>query len=143
MAGAAMGERGHLMRHLGTTAGGQERVSCASCGGTDTRVRYRKFGSQIVECTQCGLVFVNPRHRKEVIHQRYGPEYFHKEYLPAQGVFDGRVDLAAVTAHHAPMVALLEQRLGGKGSVFEVGAGAGLFLAAARQLGWRAEGVEI
>jgi 2-polyprenyl-3-methyl-5-hydroxy-6-metoxy-1,4-benzoquinol methylase len=131
------------MRLLGHTPSGEEQVTCALCDGAETRLRYRKFDSNLVQCRQCGLVYVNPRHPKEVVWQRYNPDYFTQEYLPAQGVIDGKVDLAHVDGRYGGMMRLLARELPAKGRLFELGAGAGLFLAGAQRAGWQVSGVEL
>jgi SAM-dependent methyltransferase len=124
------------------TAGGFETVTCALCDSSRTRVRYRKFGVPIVRCRRCGLVFVNPRPSREAVWQRYSAHYFENEYLPAQGVVDGHVDLEYGDARFRDLLSRLES-LVGKGRLFEIGAGAGLFLAAAQRAGWTVSGIEL
>lgn len=64
-----------------------EHVDCDLCGGSRYRLRYRKpddwlWGSQhefpVVECEECGLVFVNPRPTAESMGPFY-PEGYHDD----------------------------------------------------------------
>jgi 2-polyprenyl-3-methyl-5-hydroxy-6-metoxy-1,4-benzoquinol methylase len=78
----------------------------------------------------------------ERIRERYGSDYFHDEYLPECGVIDGRVDDGEIRRRFASKVAGLAPWRR-SGAILDVGAGAGLFLHAARMEGWEVEGVEI
>lgn len=131
------------MRELGRTASGEELISCAVCDGTETRPRYRKFDGSIVQCRACGLVYVNPRHPREVVWKRYSPDYFTREYLPAQGIVNNQVDLPHFDSRFAQILRLLAAEVGGHGRLFELGAGAGLFLKAAERAGWQVRGAEL
>jgi 2-polyprenyl-3-methyl-5-hydroxy-6-metoxy-1,4-benzoquinol methylase len=119
-------------------------VTCVTCGGARSRPIHTKFGMHIVECPGCGLRFVSPRHDREVVWQRYSADYFLKEYLPSQrALFGGRLNPDALTKDYGATLDLLESQLGGPGRLLDVGAGAGLFVAAARQRRWKATGVEL
>jgi ubiquinone/menaquinone biosynthesis C-methylase UbiE len=61
-----------------------EHVSCDLCGLDNYKVRYRKpddwlwlnkFEFPVVECLDCGLVYVNPRPVKEEMHHYYINDY--------------------------------------------------------------------
>lgn len=63
-----------------------EYVNCDLCGGTDYIERYRKpddwlwlnqYEYPVVECTECGLVYVNPRPAFEEMAQFY-PDGYHE-----------------------------------------------------------------
>lgn len=131
------------MRVCGHTFRGLERVSCALCDGRLAWPRYRKFGAWIVECVHCGLVSVNPRYPRDVVWRRYSPDYFAREYLPSQGIVDGHVDHAHFDSRFTGVRRLLEQERPDKGRLFELGAGAGLFLSSAARHGWQVRGIEL
>lgn len=118
-------------------------VPCVLCGSVACSPAYTKFGLTIVECSGCGFHFVNPRHPKEVVWQRYSEDYFVNEYLPANGVLNGQVDHQANEARHGPTLALLERELGRTGRLLDIGSGAGLFIAAAARRNWSAVGLEL
>lgn len=61
-----------------------EHISCDLCGSESYRVRYRKpdnwlwlneFEYPVVECAECGSVYVNPRPTFEEIERFYPPGY--------------------------------------------------------------------
>jgi len=62
-----------------------EHTHCDLCGGDRTRVRYRKpdtwlwltpFAYPVVECLDCGLVYVNPRPTPQTMPLFYPAEFF-------------------------------------------------------------------
>ncbi len=64
-----------------------EHISCDFCGCKDYKIRYRKpdawlwpnqFEYPVVECINCGLVYINPRPTQESMRYFY-PDNFHKE----------------------------------------------------------------
>jgi SAM-dependent methyltransferase len=120
-----------------------EHVRCAVCGADDTRFRHHKFGLDVVQCNQCGLVYANPRLPKPALMTRYSDTYFWNEYLPDQGVGrDGQVDLDLIGKKHAPLLRLFETYHPPPGDLLEIGAAAGLFLKSAERAGWRVKGIE-
>ena len=117
-------------------------VACAICGGTTTDPLYVKFGYAIGRCTQCGLVFANPRAPEAKILGRYSSDYFWTEYLPSLGVIDGTFDLTEFDARHASVLQMLAAQAPGR-RLLEVGCGAGFFLKSAERAGWLVEGIEL
>lgn len=116
---------------------------CPVCDGTRSLPKYHKFDLPLVECATCGLVFANPRLTAEEIWQRYSPNYFWQEYLPALGVSNGEFDLAYFDSRHAAMLRLIARHRPVRGRLLEVGTGAGFFLKAAERAGWTVGGIEI
>ncbi len=138
----------------GWTAEDTEDVVCCLCRVPGTLVHdVAPFG--VVRCPQCDLVFTSPRLRPEALQRIYDDA----------GYFEGGVYGSAVSTDAAPSIetrlspamllqrtwtagrlALIDRERGGPaagGRLLEVGAGYGLFLAAAREAGWTTSGVEI
>lgn len=120
-----------------------EKVDCQLCGkgGDEADLVLEKYGSRLVRCRSCGLVYTNPRWRRFHLWQRYSPDYFSGEYLEEQGfhrAFDPEENLARWRAQLDRMEPF--RRLG---RVLDVGCATGFFLAAAQRCGWEAMGVEI
>lgn len=130
-----------------------EQVPCDLCGSTgftvlrparnDARssqdlVRIFRASSdvplidQLVQCTQCELVFVSPRVRAQTIVDSY-----------SEG--DDPTFISQAEARErtfARSVARIEELTGGPGRVFDIGTAGGSFLAAARARGWQVDGCE-
>ena len=128
-------------------------LPCNLCGSLDYHVvlpelegveqdlseRYRSSSDdicreQIVRCSQCDLVYINPRAPVEMIHQGY-----------AEAVDDVYVSQAEGRLHCfrriAGQVSRLKEPTGGR--LLDVGAAGGFFLVAAREAGWNVEGIEL
>ncbi len=130
-----------------------ERVPCFLCGADDYDVVYeaqyeretdvdlvQKFRAsgdellidQLVRCLRCGFQYVNPRLRGELILASYieGEDPTYVSQLQARE----RTFEAAL--------AEIEQTVGGRGRLLDIGTAAGAFVAAAARRGWQAEGCE-
>jgi 2-polyprenyl-3-methyl-5-hydroxy-6-metoxy-1,4-benzoquinol methylase len=101
-----------------------EHVDCDLCGGRRYRVRYRKpdnwlrldpFEYPVVECDDCGLVFVNPRPTMQAMAAFYPPGYHEGR--------DAESFLPRYRAQHALLPPLAGKR------VLDVGCARGDFLA--------------
>jgi 2-polyprenyl-3-methyl-5-hydroxy-6-metoxy-1,4-benzoquinol methylase len=100
--------------------------------------RYRSSSDdvcrdQVVRCLDCDLVYINPRPSLEAIHQGY-----------AEAVDETYVSQAEGRLHAfrriARQISGLKPPAGGR---LDVVAAAGLFLVAAREYGWKVEGIEL
>lgn len=89
----------------------------------------------VVRCTRCGLVYRNPRERAGELTALYAREDLAPEVLTA--LFRTQRTAARAQARRLTRVA------GRTGSGLEVGSYVGGFLAAAAELGWRFEGVDV
>ena len=142
------------------TAEDTEDVVCCLCGVPGTLVHdVAPFG--VVRCPQCALVFISPRLRPEALQRLYddvgyfeGGVYGNALSGSALSGDDGaqagggRLSPAMLLqrAWTAGRLRLIEREHGGApagGRLLEVGAGYGLFLAAARAAGWTTSGVEL
>jgi 2-polyprenyl-3-methyl-5-hydroxy-6-metoxy-1,4-benzoquinol methylase len=111
-----------------------ERVACNICGSTDTRLIFKKWRYQIVQCTQCGLVYVNPRTF------RIEPDdYFEGAYLETMEK-DGEIE-PLINAIYSDILYNLSNRVP-VGKLLDVGCAMGHFLGFAKRYGWDVEGVE-
>jgi 2-polyprenyl-3-methyl-5-hydroxy-6-metoxy-1,4-benzoquinol methylase len=137
------------------TAEDTEDVVCCLCRVPGTLVHdVAPFG--VVRCPQCELVFISPRLRPEALQRLYDDASYFEGGVYGSGV---STDAAApsIEARFSPAMllqrtwtagrlALVDRERGGAaagGRLLEVGAGYGLFLAAAREAGWTTSGVEL
>jgi SAM-dependent methyltransferase len=118
-------------------------VACAICGAQKTQTLWVKYGYAIGQCTQCGLIYANPRAPHAKILGRYNPHYFWHEYLPSIGVIDGQFDLTKFDARHNILLGMMAAEVRQRRRLLEVGCGAGFFLKAAERAGWEVEGIEL
>lgn len=90
---------------------------------------------RIVQCIGCGLVHRNPREREHEVNAAYAGE------APGEDVMAALFDTQR--AGYRAQAARLTRIAGRSGSGLEVGSYVGGFLSAARDRGWRFEGVDV
>jgi SAM-dependent methyltransferase len=123
-----------------------EAATCACCGGTGTHVVREAadylFAPDVrhryVRCGTCGLVYLNPRPRRDEMARHYPPAYF---ALYPEVMRNGE---------RSPLMRLgftliRRRRLPARppGRALDIGCGSGFYLATLRRLGWVVDGVEI
>jgi 2-polyprenyl-3-methyl-5-hydroxy-6-metoxy-1,4-benzoquinol methylase len=113
-----------------------EEVACNLCGGTATAPFTRKDGFDVVRCTSCDLVYVNPRARVAELTEQYNTgessriEYYRDAEVADRRTFAG---ILAVAARLSPS----------RGTLLDVGPCAGTLLVQAREAGFAVQGIEI
>ena len=113
-----------------------EEVACNLCGGTATAPFTRKDGMDVVRCTACGLVYVNPRARVSDLTEHYNSgESSRLEYYRDAEAADRRTfaEILAIATRLAPA----------RGALLDVGPCAGTLLLQAREAGFGVQGIEI
>lgn len=117
-----------------------EDIKCCLCKVDSAYKLYHKQGFDIVRCARCGLVYVNPRLRREERDKIYASESYYSgdgfgyrdyigDYLCIKHLANRRLDLL--------------EKFCKKGKLLDVGCAYGFFLLAARERGWEVYGVEI
>lgn len=113
---------------------------CALCGSEQGRAMFRVDGSLIVRCPLCDLV--RGARRPAAPGLVYDAEYYASDCAKggyANYVLDASINQLTFTQRLRD----IERRVGRKGRLLDVGCALGDFVAAARDAGWDAEGVEI
>lgn len=128
-----------------------EHVGCAVCRA-DQPVPYRagmyRIGAarfDLVRCTRCGLVYVNPRPDGATLEALYDdPLYYTDGYnlgVETDNYFDRKDELIA---QYGTTLAQYEHETGARaGDLLELGSAGGFLLEAGRRRGWRVKGVEL
>ena len=125
-----------------------EKVPCALCGANQTELLFRGYdewykqvGSfPTVQCELCGHIYITPRPDKNEI-----GAFYPDEYSPYYTAIEDEPSLWRQFNRRYGMskrVKLIQSRLLRKGCVLDVGCATGNFLAALRDDGWEAQGVE-
>jgi SAM-dependent methyltransferase len=113
-----------------------ESVACEICGIDDTRPYQVENGYQAVQCTRCGLVYVNPRPSIAEMKQLYDGQ---ETKIDVRAHLYGR-DFKTIQAR-----ACLEliQRYAPRGRLLEIGSAAGWFLWEAQKRGYSVQGLDL
>ena len=123
-----------------------ERVHCNLCGADDTAPVTELDGFHIVRCRQCGLIYVNPRYREQLLQQIYTATYYDhdgiKNGLELFGYDNYLGDEENIKITFAKRLRTIE-RYASKGRLLDVGCATGFFLDLARRQGWEVLGSEV
>jgi len=112
-----------------------EEVDCPICGESRGDPFHLEGSFQMVRCSSCQFVFLNPRPTAESLH------HFYQTYLPdEESSIDSWEKMMKPVFHRA---ANLIKRYGKSGRLLDVGSGFGFFVAEMENKGWEAVGVEI
>lgn len=123
-------------------------AACPACRAGDAAHAYRVRSSSFSRCRACGSLFVEEApHTDEVAALYADATYFANPAFgdPSAGGYHGYRDYLAdrseIEAKFASILAKLETEVGA-GNLLDVGSGPGFLLAAARERGWKAVGLE-
>ena len=117
-------------------------VACDQCGREVTKSVHNV--SRLVQCIECGLIFVNPRPSFEDLAPQYEQSYFHCAHPTFGGYEDYEGDRNDVLKTFARRVESLRSLLpSARPKALDVGCATGIFLEAATQAGWDVEGIDI
>jgi 2-polyprenyl-3-methyl-5-hydroxy-6-metoxy-1,4-benzoquinol methylase len=111
-----------------------QAVACNICGSHETRLVFRKWKFNIVQCVACELVYVNPRSFR--IEE---DDYFKGAYLSTIEK-DGKLE-TCIASLYSEILYNIGNRVP-LGRLLDVGCAMGHFLAFAKRYGWQVEGVE-
>jgi len=112
-----------------------EEVDCPICGESKGDPFHLEGSFQMVRCSSCQFVFLNPRPTAESLH------HFYQTYLPdEESSIESWEKMMKPVFHRA---ANLIKRYGKSGRLLDVGSGFGFFVAEMENKGWEAVGVEI
>ena len=121
----------------------QEVESCSICGASERTVCFREPPFQVVRCGACGLVYVTPRLRPEILLRVYDGSYWKSESPSTRGYADYAGDAPLYLKTFEKRMGLVEHYVAGPGRALDVGCAAGFFLKVLRDRGWEADGVEL
>jgi 2-polyprenyl-3-methyl-5-hydroxy-6-metoxy-1,4-benzoquinol methylase len=112
-----------------------EEISCPICEGSRGTPLHIEGSFQMVRCSSCQFVFLNPRPTVESLH------HFYQKYLPEEESSIKSWEKMMEPVFHRAADLLKQYRRNGR--LLDVGAGFGFFLAEMKNRGWEAVGLEI
>src|SRR6266571_6390416 len=127
-----------------------EKVNCNLCGASDYRIRFEKQGHltekvfQVVQCVDCGLVYVNPRLPEEWVRTLYDEAYFSGEgfdpFVRYEEELRNPADKDAWATRVLDRISTVKPPPAG---LLEIGPGVGHLLRMAKKRGYRVVGLEL
>ncbi|MGA1826372.1 MAG: class I SAM-dependent methyltransferase [bacterium] len=128
-----------------------ESICCNYCGGHNTKLVYQKRGNHtdvtynIVKCTKCGLLYVNPRMRYESLKKIHTEEDFagDSEAEIEQDTNNNELQIRQIERVDKDLDEIAQYKTFIKGQkLLDIGSGTGLFLERARMKGYLVTGIE-
>ncbi len=115
---------------------GMEDISCILCGSNNGPVVIEENGFDGKKCEPCSLIYISPRPQQQAVLNIYGHD---DAYIPAHA----HVESTWPKQLHARYMLKLIRQHCRRGSLLEIGAGAGYFLAEARKIGFDPFAIEL
>ena len=116
-----------------------EAVSCYLCGGGESASFLKASGFRYVQCADCGLVYVNPRLRADLIGEFYKSESYNFMF---QNLLIKNVDYRLDVIASKKLATVKRYFPQGTPKLLDIGCGIGDFAHLATQEGWSAEAIE-
>lgn len=120
-----------------------EVESCILCSSTERTEMFREEPFAVVKCSGCGLVYVTPRLKPEVLPEVYDAEYWRSDSPKERGYADYRRQASLYLKTFRKRFSLVDRFVEGKGRALDVGCAAGFFLKVLQDHGWEVAGVEL
>lgn len=108
----------------------------------ETRPFCPSNGRSLVQCLNCGLVYVSPRPNAEDLYELYGESYFHNDDSGTVGYSNYVRDEQNIRKTFRRRLKRVE-RFADPGKLLDVGCAAGFFLSEAQNSGWQVEGLDV
>lgn len=120
----------------------RQHVPCNLCGNETRKPHCPENGLGLVECLNCGLIYVSPRPDAKELYALYGETYFHNNESGVVGYSDYIKDEGNIRRTANRRLGLLE-RFVRPGKMLDVGCAVGFFIDEARKRGWQTEGLDV
>lgn len=112
-----------------------EEITCPLCGEVESCPLHTEGPFQMVRCSSCRFIYLNPRPTNEALLR------FYQDYLPEgeSSVEAWQKMMESIFKRIADLIGQYKKR----GKLLDVGAGFGFFLSEMKKRGWDVSGVEI
>jgi len=118
-------------------------VPCALCGSERNKTRFEEPPYRVVECQECGLVYVTPRRDAPDLRAMYLEDYWCSPAAKDFGYTNYLRDAELYRRTYRRRFAAIRRHFPRPGRVLDVGCAAGYFLSIAKENGWECTGVEV
>lgn len=120
----------------------RRHIPCNLCGSSQTEPYCPENGLGLVQCQNCGLVYVSPRPDPNELYALYGETYFHNDESGVVGYSNYIADERNIRKTANGRIQQLERYIQ-PGRMLDVGCAVGFFMDEARQRGWQVEGLDV
>jgi SAM-dependent methyltransferase len=120
-----------------------EISTCALCGCDQSTERLRESPFRVVWCCDCGLTYVTPRLRPDLLPLVYDETYWTSPSAKDRGYTDYRAAAPLYLKTFEKRYALIDRIAASPGRALDVGCAAGYFMKVLSDHGWQVEGVEL
>lgn len=119
-----------------------EQVKCPVCEAVGFDPLFTKQGFDFVRCTNCNLVYVNPRLLESATLAYYGDSADQQSMEDWMKVLASPANQAWQVPYFQEAVDILSQRISAKGKILDIGCSIGLFMEVAQKSGFECIGLE-
>lgn len=117
--------------------------TCNLCGHDGTHPYCPENGRGLVQCDNCGLVFVGEQPKPEELYALYGETYFHNDESGEVGYTDYLADEANIRKTVNKRFDHIENFTDSAGRMIDVGCALGFFIDEASKRDWEVEGLDV
>ncbi len=135
---------------MSSTATENQTLLCPVCKSNSAdlwRPNFYEFESEpyhLTRCRSCQLIFVSPMPTDECITKMYGDQYFQEDFIASRYRGDYEEIFQKRKYEFIDILNKIDSVVPEKtGTFFEIGAAGGAMLRAARDFGWKTQGLEI
>ncbi len=120
-------------------------VPCNLCGSDDRQPFKPENGKGLVQCQNCGLVYVSPRPDADELYALYGETYFQNNDSGTVGYQNYIADEDNIRRTFNRRLDLLHEHIqpGNNRKLLDIGCAAGFFMDEAAKRGWSVEGLDV
>lgn len=120
----------------------RNHIPCNLCGSSQNEPFCPGNGLGLVQCQNCGLVYVSPRPDPNELYALYGETYFHNDESGVVGYSNYIADESNIRKTASRRLARLERFIR-PGRMVDVGCAVGFYLDEAHKRGWQVEGLDV
>jgi 2-polyprenyl-3-methyl-5-hydroxy-6-metoxy-1,4-benzoquinol methylase len=120
----------------------RKHVPCNLCGSSERQPYCPENGLGLVQCQQCGLVYVSPRPDPAELYALYGETYFHNNESGVVGYTNYIADEQNIRQTSDRRLKHVE-RFVKPGKMLDVGCATGFFIDEAKKRGWQVQGLDV
>ncbi|RMF80291.1 MAG: class I SAM-dependent methyltransferase [Chloroflexi bacterium] len=120
----------------------RKEMPCNLCGHNDHHPFCPENGRGLVQCDNCGLVYVHAQPDATELYALYGETYFHNDDSGTVGYTDYIADEANIRRTFQGRLRRIEKFVA-PGRLLDVGCAAGFFMDEAHKRGWDVAGMDV